>query len=162
VDSEHFQLQPPATEWFVEFGTVSDAKSVLALKHLNLHVPVKFSRPSQDSEQRGTFRVIGQLVSRIRDIEKEYQRMGAVRVKPGLPVLASDMRDEKEVRLALEQMKLQRADGRSLDDTYYEGLLHIPVKTDELNARIHRLFDEECDLRIEICGYRLQGYKFLF
>ena len=156
------QLQDPVVEWFVEFGTVSDAKAVLALKHLNLHVPVKFARPSQDSEVRGTFRLIGQLVARLRDIETEYQRIGAVRVRPGLPVLASDMRDEKEVRLELEQMKLQRADGRSLDDTYYAALLQIPVKTDELNSKIRQLFDEECDLRIEVCVYRLQGYRFLF
>jgi hypothetical protein len=165
---EHFKLQPPVAESFVEFGTVSDAKSVLALRHLNLHVrendvvPVKFILPSQDPEQRATFRLIGQLVARLRDIEREYQRIGAVRVRPGLPVLASGLRDEKEVRVELEQMKQQRADGRSLDDTFYAALLHIQVKTDELNAKIRRLYDEECDIRIEICMYRLQGNRFLF
>jgi hypothetical protein len=171
LDENHI-LQPAASEWFLEFHKASDAKHALTLPHFNLMVKepngvagfrVNFAKPSQDLALRTTFRNIGDLVERLKAIDKEYKEIGAVRQYfYMMPVLSDKYLDEQYFLTELPKIKKLRAEGRSLDHNAMAVLSRIPAKTNIINTRIKELYDEESDINIEICEHRLKGFKFSF
>ena len=172
LDANHM-LQPAVTEWFLEFHKASDAEYALTLPFFWLEVKkpnsptvgfqVQFVKPSQDLALRATYRNIGDLVERLKEIDKEYKKIGAVRLHfYTMPVLSDKFLDEQYFLTELPKIKKLRAEGKSLDHNAMAVLSRIPAKTNIINARIKQLYDEESDINIEICEYRLKGLEFSF
>jgi hypothetical protein len=171
LDANHMLL-PAATEWFLEFHKASDAKHALTLPSFNIRVKetncvgcfgVNFIKPSQDPALSATFRKIGGLVERLKAIDKEYKEIGADRRRGSMmPELSEIFFDEQYILAELPKIKKLRAEGKSLDHNAMGLLSKIPAKTNIIHARIKLLYDEESDIKIEICEFRLNGFKFFF
>jgi hypothetical protein len=170
LDANHI-LQPAASEWFLEFHKATDAKLALTMPPFKLQVKepnncvagfqVTFAKPSQDLALRATFRKIGNLMERLKAIDKEYKEIGAIR-QYGTPVLAPGYIDKRYLLFELPKWKKLRDNGQSLDHNALGPLQSIPVDVQAFATRIKQLFDEETDIKIEIAEYRLNGLKFFF
>lgn len=169
LDANHM-LQPAAAEWFLEFQKTSDTKHALAMPPFNLQVKqphgavgfhVNFVKPSQDLTLRATFRKIGDLVERLKAIDKEYKEIGAIR-QYGTPVLAPGYIDKRYLLSELPKWKKLRDNGQSLDHNALGPLQSIPVDVQAFATRAKQLFDEETGIKIELAEIRLTGLKFFF
>ena len=58
--------------------------------------------------------------------------------------------------------KRTRAAGESLDHHALGALLRQPVAAEGVTARFKALYDEKCDILIELRGHQLDGLAFVF
>jgi hypothetical protein len=117
---------------------------------------MRFIKPSQDSATRATFRKIGALVDRLKEIDKEYEAIGAVREGPGMPVMRGGFLDysyflDPNCLITWEGIL---ASGGVLDRNAYGALCMNPVNTAERMNRIRALYREECYILVDICKFR--------
>ena len=158
-------LAPPEDEYFIRFASVSDADRALSMKVLKLSVEghgfgVSFVKPDA-FETRKTFRDIGGLIDRIKAIDKELVKIGAVRDEQGIPRLSGRLVDVSTFQQDLTAWKRARLDGQSLGDQAYVALRSCEsVDMAALEKRLVELKNEEADARIELCELKMAGYEF--
>jgi hypothetical protein len=129
-------------------------------------VAVKFGKPIRDLVTRETYREIGMLVDRIKEIGKELQTIGAVRENGFGPPKLSDKYAERSYYIqndTLAAWKRTRAAGYSLEYHPYMLLKHKrPIDTAKINSRIKALYNEECDALIQLREFQINGIEFEF
>ena len=164
----NLKLQPAVNEWFLEFRSTGEAMHALTLKPFDIQFKVEnywagyqvnFIKPAQDSATRATFRKIGALVDRLKEIDTEYEAIGAVRhghmLTPGMAPGYVD-RSYFQNEASLKKWEEILAAGGTLDDTAYFSLHRlVPVDMNSRKKTIKLLYDEECHILIEICKFRV-------
>lgn len=167
---KNLKLKPAEEQHFITFNNVKDARHALGLKDCVLTlkeikmIPVTFVKPAQNSATRETFRKIGGLVDRVKEIEKELKTLGAVRDHGyGRPMPSPTYLDKAYFVEMLPQWKRARSAGQALDHNAC-GVLKCrrPVDTKSLQARLDALYNEECDALIQLREYQTIGIEFDF
>ena len=167
LDSKKY-LQP-LRMCFIEFSTEQEASYALGLKDLIIYVkidssssttsyPIQFIQPTQTSATHSTLRCIGTLIARLGEIEKEFKKIGAERLMGGIPTLKREFMDKAVYMAKLSEYKAARSAGASLDHNAY-GLLvsRKPVDTAALQVLIQPLYNEECDILIQLREYQISS-----
>jgi hypothetical protein len=162
---------------FVKFSTEEDAYMALGIKNVSVrHQPtettpgilggshvVEFVQPAHSQAALAEFKYIGGLLQRLEDINKELTDIGAVRVHGGMPELSTGLIDRAWYLAGLEEFKMARAAGMSLNHHVHGPLAgKKPVDTEALKVHIKRLYDEECDVLIQLREFQLNGTDFNF
>lgn len=163
-----FKFKPAVEQIFLTFDHVKDAYHALSLKNFHMTikgivgVPVKFVNPAQNSGTRETFRKIGCLVYRVKEIEEELKSLGAVS-EYGRPKPPPTFFDKAYFGEMLPQWKRVRAAGQALDHHAFMPLkCRKPVDMKSLQARLDALYNEECDALIQLREFQLNGIEFEF
>jgi hypothetical protein len=163
----------PTTEYFMHFSKNEDVCYVLGLKAITLPLinanghscaTIQFTKPTRDAATRTLWRTIGEQIERIRAIDAELEKMGAVR-ECGVPRLPDTVIDRTYFLdpKCMPEWKRVRAAGRSLDHQAFAVLRHrTPVDAAQLSVRIKGLYDEQCDLLIQLREHQLAGLRFCF
>jgi hypothetical protein len=159
----------PIRMCFIKFLTPEDARRALAHKELTViistgsSVQVKFITPLQRQSTHAAFRHVWGLIERLNNVDLELKQLGAMRPNLGTPVLSPLLVDKAWYETMLEKMKRERASGRSLELHCHGTLASLkPVDIASLNAQIKTLYDEECDILLELRERQLHGMKFNF
>jgi hypothetical protein len=165
----------PATEWFIKFKSGNNARYAYGMKDFHLSVKtssgstgfsVKCVKPTQDLATRETYREIGMLVDRIKEIEKEVQSIGGVRENGCGPYKLSDKYIDKSYFLQddfVPKYKRTRAAGHMLEYHPYVLLkCKRPVDSAKLIAQMKELYNEECDALIKLREFQINGVEFEF
>jgi hypothetical protein len=159
----NLKLQPAVNEWFLEFSKAGDAQHALTLKGFQLRVKdpgcifsVNFVKPAKDFATRATFRKIGALVDRLKEIDEEYKAIGAVRQSAGMPVMCGGFLDFGYLldSNCLSKWEEVLASGGVLDHNAYGALRMVPVDMNRRLQTIKTLYNEECRILIDICKFR--------
>jgi hypothetical protein len=162
----------PIRMCFVRFSCEEEVRMVLGFEvmHISHGITnsvsvghhIQFIQPLQIPEVRKMFRNIGNLLTRLDTINQELKNIGAIRGQ-GIPKLGPEFCDRQTYREYLERLKAQRTTGASLDHHSYAPLASMrPVDTTSLNASIKALYDEECDILIQLREFQLSGVEFEF
>ncbi len=162
-----------ADEFFVYFPTREDAGVALGLELSAMFVDVgcgnfriRFAKPARDAATRMLWRSIGEQVERVRAIDAELTRMGAVReFGDGVPKLPDAFFDRAYFLhpKCMPEWKRVRAAGGSLGHHAYATLRACtPVDAAQLSARVKELHDEQCDLLIRLREHQIAGLVFCF
>jgi hypothetical protein len=168
IDSNQY-LQPKRMH-YVEFSSKDETQMMLGLKALALGPDfspkgpvVEFVRPVMPAGKRTLLRHIGARLARLASIDTELKGLGAVREYGTVPSLGPCHVPLSEYRQSLESCKRLRASGLSLGHHEAASLFRgAPVDADAIRARIKALWDEECDIVIELREYQLDGVGFKF
>lgn len=158
----------PIRMCFIKFSTDEDVCIALGLKEMRYTegsqgFTAHFILPTQTSSTRDYYRSIGKLVTRLGEIDNELTKIGAVREYGTNPKLGSGFVDKSIVLDALVKMKAVLAIGYSLDHHMYALLASMrPVDTSAVNARLKTLYDEECNILIQLREFQLSGGDFEF
>lgn len=159
----------PTHDHFVEFATEEDARAALALSRFQLadkklhFYAVSFVRPLQPPDVRATFRAIGRHIERLKRIDDEMRRVGAVRTFRGVPQLRAGLIDESVYATMIEQIKLLRDAKKSCTAEQHTFLcINKPFDVTAARARIQLLYDEECDILVRLREHQLAGVEFEF
>jgi hypothetical protein len=164
----------PIRMCFIRFSTEEDAYSALGYERLQVNkvrssndglhcMNIKFISPVTPQPMHATLRRVGGLIKRLNDIDLELKQIGATREGGCVPTLSKAFVDKAWFVSALEKAKKARAPGISLDHHSYAPLMLMkPVDTALLNAKIKKLYDEECDIVIELREHQLKGLDFNF
>jgi hypothetical protein len=161
----------PIRMCFIRFSTEEDAYSALGYGQVQVNVrasnkelhcvKVKFISPVTPQPMHATLRRVGGLIKRLNDIDLELKQIGATRGDGMVPTLSKKFVDKADFVSALEKAKKARASGFSLDHHASAPLMFKkPVDTALLNAKIKKLFNEECDIVIELREHQLNGLDF--
>jgi hypothetical protein len=158
----NLKLQPAVNEWFLEFRKAGDARNALKLGEVQLNFMttcgciIKFIKPSQDFATRATFRKIGALVDRLKEIDEEYEALGAVRQGYGMPGMRGGFLDYGYLLdpNCLSKWEGILASGGVLDHNAYGALRANPVDMNRRIQTIKTLYNEECRILIDICKFR--------
>jgi hypothetical protein len=158
----NLKLQPAVNEFFLEFYKAGDAQHALTLEGFQFYGVritgcVDFVKPSQDSATRATFRKIGALVDRLKEIDEEYEALGAVRQSAGMPVMRSGFLDSGYLLdpNCLSKWEEVLASGGVLDHNAYGALRMVPVDMNRRIQTIKTLYNEECRILVDICKFRV-------
>ncbi len=112
---------------------------------------------------RATYRTIGGLVQRLRDIEAELKQMEVVREYNSRPTIAKNCLDRSLFAERVPEWKRARAAGTMLDHNAFVPLRHYKmVDMQKLQSRMDALYNEECDVLIRLREYQLDGINFEF
>jgi hypothetical protein len=112
---------------------------------------------------RATYRTIGGLVQRLRDIEAELKKMGAIREYNSRPTPAKNCLDRSFFAKGVPEWKRARAAGTMLDHHSFATLKHYKmVDMQKLQSCMDALYNEECDVLIRLREYQLDGIEFEF
>jgi hypothetical protein len=112
---------------------------------------------------RATYRMIGGLVSRLRQIEAELKKMGAIREYNSRPTPAKNCLDRSLFAKRVPEWKRARAAGTMLDHHAFAPLKHYKmVDMQKLQSCMDALYNEECDVLIRLREYQLDGIDFEF
>lgn len=155
-------------ECYITFRRAAEAKRALTLGKFDLHYDgivrqVKFAQPSQTIAMRATFREIGEKVVRMKQIEAELDRMGAMYDGGQYIPNPSKYVDDGWYTASMPMLKRARAAGVALNNQNYHMLKdRRPVKTADFMARTRKLQDEESDILIALRDFQLSGLDFDF
>ena len=172
AESNYYKYTPshPNTdEFYLKFKSEADACYVLGLEKIHIFVDhsgriVQFTKPTQNTATRAAYRRITAIKARLPKINEEYASIGAIRTDAGKPRLPLNFHNKawfmQEEHIPSIQRK--RKAGEQLD-AHEMGLLKntVLVETEELNARIDVLYNEESDAWLSIRMYQLAGLKFM-
>jgi len=172
LDQSGKMLPGAVDEWYLKFGSEKEARRALSLQDFYLQTfdlrtneprarrgnLVQFAKPVQSSAVRATFRKIGALVERIREIEKELLNMGAVYEYGVYKPDPNKYLDKAWLTENIKNTKRTREAGKSLDHHAYAPLKHRKlVDTAVFMARAKKLYDEECDCLITLREFQING-----
>jgi hypothetical protein len=162
----------PIRMCFVRFSTKEDVAFALGMKRLgqirfdspggDTCISVEFVSPVHSQSRHAMLRRVGGLIKRLNEIDHELQQIGAMRVGAGMPTLSPKVFDKTCGVSHLEKCKKVRAAGFSLDLHSHASLFMKPVDTALLTAEIKKLYNEECDILIELREHQLNGLDFDF
>ncbi len=169
-DNKYLQ---PAVMCFIQFSSNEDVDTVLRLKKMDMSIytdsgcegagRVEFIRPTESQATHKTLRIIGKAIARLEEIDEELKKIGAVRVHGGMPELGPEFIDKAWYITKLQECKRLRAVGVSLDHHSHAPLAgRKPVDVEALKRLIKPLYDEECDILIQLREYQLSGLDFNF
>ena len=155
---DHNKNLQPIRMCFVKFSTDEDACIALERKQIQVNgqyntgscgVNIEFILPTQSLAVHKTFRIIGNSLARLEEIQKELRKIGAVRGSGGMPTPKSEFVDKAYYATELEKFKAIRAAGKSLEQ-HPHGLLSMaqPIDMGAFKMHIKTLYDEECDILI--------------
>lgn len=160
-------------ECFLRTRGVKEARFLLNLPHLDVVVnkpsgilgcSVRFVPATQDDETRKTFNVIGGLIERRKEIVKELDAIGIDRCGTGgLPSLHAKYIDKAYFRQLMAEWERERAAGRPL--TYHAWAVlsgMIPMDLEKLTGWVLTLYNEECDVLMQLRKYQDAGFDFVF
>jgi hypothetical protein len=152
---------------FIQFSNDEDYSMVLGLEKLQVgrgfgH-DVKFIQPTHSQAMHKTLCIIGNSLFRLGEIDKELKKIGAVKNQGGMPELGREFVDNVWYLTKIQECKRLRAAGVSLD-LHSHALLagRKPVDVEALKQLIKPLYDEECDILIQLREYQLGGLDFNF
>lgn len=144
--------EDPEREW--ESGDTCNPQSMHCLFQ---------AAPALNGATRATYRMIGGLVLRLREIEAELKKMGAVREYNSRPTPGKNCLDRSYFAKGVPEWKRARAAGIMLDHHAFAPLKHCKmVDTQKLQSRMDALYNEECDVLIRLREYQLDGIEFEF
>ena len=157
---------------FIQFSNDEDYSMVLGLEKMDVDVQipssihginVQFIQPTQSQAMHKTLRIIGNSLFRLGEIDKELKKIGAVRAQGGMPELGREFVDKAWYLTKLQECKRLRAAGVSLDLHFHAPLAGIrPVDSQALKLSIKQLYNEECDILIQLREFQLNGIDFNF
>jgi len=168
LDESGKVLSCAVDEWYIRFGSEKEARNVLGLQRFVLSASgegrsVNFTKPVRPFADRATFRKIGVLVKRIREIEKELLNMGAVYDCGKYIPDPNKYIDKACFTEIFTRTKRTREAGISLNHHAYAPLKHRKlVDTAVFMARTKKLYDEECDCLITLREFQINGVEFDF
>ena len=168
LDGSGKVLPAPVDEWYISFRLTKEAEFALTIRDFQLNFSgtgrtVKFAKPATPSPVRATFREIGALVERIKEIENERKEMGAVYEYGEYKPDPNQYLDKAWFMEHVARTKRVREAGQSLDHHAYGPLKHRkPIDTAAWNTRAKRLYDEECDVLIALRQFQFEGVEFDF
>ena len=117
--------------------------------------------PARTGVMRATYRTIGGLLQRLREIEAELKQMGAVREYNSRPTPAKNCVDRSFFAELVPKSKRARAAGIMLDHHAFAPLNMVGMQ--KLQSRIDALYNEDCDVLIHhLCEFQLDGIEFEF
>jgi hypothetical protein len=162
VHDESFKLRR-INECFIRFNTAYSADYVLGLQIPFFSGRITLSKPNQTAATRATYRKIGNLVTRIKEIEDELNKLGAVRECNSRPNPPQHFVDRSAFVELLPKWKRAREAGTIFDHHTYAPLKHYKmVDRQSLQARMDTLYNEECDTLIQLREFQLGGVEFDF
>ena len=171
IDPATKQLQPQRM-CFIKFKTAEDAQMVLDFGKLhvmgtNQHggtgVAVEFVSPAETSAKRDTLRRVGKLVAGVKEINEKLTRMGDSYHNGHLPAPPQDLLPAAFYAELLTKAKQIRQAGGTLDPSTAGILLtRQPADVSAIQNRMTALFNEKCDLVIQIREFQLSGLGFTF
>lgn len=157
---------------FIQFSNDEDYSMVLGLEKMDVNVQiqssihcinVQFIQPTRSQAMHKTLRIIGNSLFRLGEIDKELKKIGAVKNQAGMPELGPEFIDKAWYLTKLKECKRIRAAGGSLDLHSHAPLAGMkPVDSNALKQLIKKLYDEECDILIQLREYQLNGVDFNF
>ena len=170
---ENFFLDPSyklhrINECFIRFNNAKSADYFLGLQNItmcigNFGTDLKISKPKQTAATRATYRKIGGLVYKIKEIEDELKKLGAVREYNSRPTPPQNFLDKSFFAEQVPKWKRARETGTMLDHHAYAPLKHYKmVDRQKLQSRMDALYNEECDALIRLRQFQLDGYEFDF
>ena len=159
----------PTLMCFIQFSNEEDCCIVLGLGGLNLRINnrgfginVQFIQPTESQATHKTLRIIGNSIARLEEIDKELKKIGVVRDQGGMPKPKAELCDKSRYLTIINEAKATRAAGKSLD--HFHGVLASvkPFDLEAFQAVVKPLYDEECDILIQLREYQLGGLDFNF
>jgi hypothetical protein len=180
TEKTNYKISPhgtlhPVKERFFHFQHERDALDLLALGEGAFKGPAGhqldayFMVPKHDPATRAKLRQIAALIARVKEIDTELKRLGAVRDgAEGVFKLDTSRFIDKSFFLnkdtGLPAWKRARTEGAVLDHHTYEPLRHSkPVNTVALMERFKELHNEQCDALIRLREFQLyDGLDFTF
>jgi hypothetical protein len=174
-------------EVFVKFGSCEQALYILGLIH-GLHFQVRgggnggkipgshylFSLPSYDTATRAIYRVVGGLLIRLKEVDKELRQLGAVPYM-GLPMLpvhfVQTEEFDEQVRLLQEEENNNNklapiSSGRQImgakDSLHAYLTSKHKVDRRKRQAALDVLVDERIDILLKLCRYDPEETPFSF
>ena len=149
-------------EYFVEFDTAEQAsmlERISGKSTMGFHGP-KFSFPKQNSATRATYRKIGKLIARLREVDGELKKIGAVPDANGFPILPSSFMQDKEFdKYVNDSLKLGPVDSKSL----HCFLCHrTKVDLVKRNAALKPLVKERVEILVKLCSCSQDEFPFTF
>jgi hypothetical protein len=120
--------------------------------------------PARTGPMRATYRMIGGLVQRLREIQSELKRMPIItREYNGRPTLSQKYLDRSFFAELVSNSKRARAAGKMLDHHAFVPLKYYKMAdTKKLQSRMDALYNEECDVLIRLRELQLDGIEFDF
>lgn len=168
LDESGKVLSGAVDEWYIRFGSEKEARNALGLQRFEICLSgsgyiVNFGKPVQTFAVRATFRKIGALVERIREIEKELLKMGAVYDCGKYTPDRNKYINKADFTQIMTHVKRIRDAGLSLHHQAYAPLKHRKlVDTAVFMARTKKLYNEECDCLITLREFQFNGVEFDF
>ncbi len=167
IDPATKQLQPQRM-CFIQFKTAEDARMVLDFGRLDVMdgrtgVAVEFVSPVDNRAKRDNLLRVGNLVAGVREINEKLTKMGASYHNGHLPEPPGELQSNTYYAELLTKAKGIRKDGKQLD--YHTALSlfhHRPADTNALKTSMTALFNEKCDLVIQLREFQLSGLDFVF
>jgi hypothetical protein len=179
VEKTNYKINPDGTlhevqERFFHFKHERDALDLLALGKAGFKGPsghdldTYFVKPEHDPTTRAKLRQIGALIARVKAIDTELERLGAVRDVGSVPKLDTSRFLDKSFFLSeetgLPAWKRARTADTVLDHHAYVRLRYgKPVDSLALMKRFKELHNEQCDALIRLREFQLyDGLDFTF
>jgi hypothetical protein len=166
------KMLQPTRMCFIKFSTEEDACLALGLQEMQVTVKgescsfgvqVQFIQPTYSLAMHKTFRIIGNSLCRLEEIDRELKKIGAVRRQGGVPEMGPELVDKTCYLAKLQECKRLRVAGVSLDLHSHVLLVgRKPVDSEAFRQLIKQLCDEECDILIQLREYQLNGVDFNF
>ena len=164
-------IQPVKT-CFVYLSTEEDFYTVLGFKEFQVSVKtqhgssglqVEFTLPSHSMATYKTLSTIGNSLARLEEIDKELKKIGAGRHGSNMPTQNRELVDKAYYATELKKFKAIRAAGNSIEQHAHALLFtRQPVDSEALKISIKKLYDEECDILIQLREFQLNGVDFDF
>ena len=163
----------PTRMCFVKFSTDEDTSTALLLKTVSITVrhvgssegvSVEFIQPTQSSGSHKTFRIIGNSLARLGEIDEELKKIGVERCGGSvMPTLKCEFVDKVYYAAELEKFKAVSSSGKSLEQ-HAHALLYTrqPVDMVYVQTLIKQLYDEECSILVQLREFQLNGIDFNF
>lgn len=153
-------------ECYIRLRSIKEARFLEQLPEFDLIIRLKsgsegfrvrFVRPSQDDETRKAFNKIGGLVERLQAVKKELSKY-EFEIAEGRPRLSNKYVDKIPFKKQLEELKSKRSSGLPLSRGEFGTLAWIvPVELKSFREHFDELWDEQCDLMLELqlmrCDY---------
>lgn len=158
-------------ECYIRLRSIKEARFLEQLPEFDLIIRLKsgsegfrvrFVRPSQDDETRKAFNKIGGLVERLQAVKKELSKFEFGPAE-GRPVLSNRYVDKISFKNQLEEWKKKRSSALPLNRAEMHMVSwYVPVELKSFRENFNKLWDEQCDLMLELQLMRCDGFDFEF
>ena len=171
----NYLLKEP--EVFVTVASVKQANYIISLKHAHVSIKTehgstgqsfRFSSPLKDADTRATYREIGSLIIRLKQVDERLKALGAVAGRGGVPELSDMLIQNEDFDTCIETYhKNKEANGRQRQDPlmakqHLHAFLCTRTRVDRRarQAALEPLVDERIEILLKLVKYDQDRFPF--
>lgn len=155
-------------EIYVKFESAEQASRVLRIGdylhvkiNANQQAPFQFFAPRQSTTIRATYRTIGDLIIRLREVDQQLKSLGAIPGRGGVPELSGMLVQNDEFDRGVAGYT---KDARGYDKATLHNFLCTRVRVDKRKRQssLDQLVDERIDILLKLTKYDPDEFPFTF